>query len=32
VGLVLAMAGKAVGLGNVLRFPAQAAKNGGGPS
>jgi NSS family neurotransmitter:Na+ symporter len=30
VGLVLAMAGNAVGLGNFLRFPAQAAKNGGG--
>ena len=27
-GLVLAMAGNAVGLGNFLRFPAQAAKNG----
>lgn len=30
VGLVLAMAGNAVGLGNFLRFPAQAVKNGGG--
>ncbi|MFN4260164.1 MAG: sodium-dependent transporter [Gemmataceae bacterium] len=30
VGLVLAMAGNAVGLGNFLRFPAQAAMNGGG--
>ncbi len=30
VGLVLAMAGNAVGLGNFLRFPAQAARNGGG--
>ncbi|MBA4251659.1 MAG: sodium:calcium symporter [Chlorobiaceae bacterium] len=30
VGLVLAMAGNAVGLGNFLRFPAQAAENGGG--
>ena len=29
-GLVLAMAGNAVGLGNLLRFPAQAAQNGGG--
>ncbi|MGE0591412.1 MAG: sodium-dependent transporter [Vicinamibacterales bacterium] len=29
-GLVLAMAGNAVGLGNFLRFPAQAAQNGGG--
>ncbi len=30
VGLVLAMAGNAVGLGNFLRFPAQAVQNGGG--
>lgn len=30
VGLVLAMAGNAVGLGNFLRFPAQAAQSGGG--
>jgi SNF family Na+-dependent transporter len=30
VGLVLAMAGNAVGLGNFLRFPAQAVENGGG--
>jgi NSS family neurotransmitter:Na+ symporter len=30
IGLVLAMAGNAVGLGNFLRFPAQAARNGGG--
>jgi neurotransmitter:Na+ symporter, NSS family len=30
VGLVLAMAGNAVGLGNFLRFPVQAAQNGGG--
>jgi neurotransmitter:Na+ symporter, NSS family len=30
VGLVLAMAGNAVGLGNFLRFPAQAIANGGG--
>jgi len=30
VGLVLAMAGNAVGLGNFLRFPAQASLNGGG--
>jgi len=30
VGLVLAMAGNAVGLGNFLRFPVQAARNGGG--
>lgn len=30
VGLVLAMAGNAVGLGNFLRFHAQAVQNGGG--
>jgi neurotransmitter:Na+ symporter, NSS family len=30
VGLILAMAGNAVGLGNFLRFPAQAIANGGG--
>ena len=30
IGLVLAMAGNAVGLGNFLRFPRQAALNGGG--
>ncbi|MCX7945211.1 MAG: sodium-dependent transporter, partial [Deltaproteobacteria bacterium] len=30
IGLILAMAGNAVGMGNFLRFPAQAAKNGGG--
>ena len=30
LGLVLAMAGNAVGLGNYLRFPVQAAENGGG--
>jgi neurotransmitter:Na+ symporter, NSS family len=29
-GLVLAMAGNAVGLGNFLRFPGKAAANGGG--
>lgn len=29
-GLILAMAGNAVGLGNFLRFPVEAAKNGGG--
>jgi SNF family Na+-dependent transporter len=30
IGLILAMAGNAVGLGNFLRFPTQAATNGGG--
>ncbi|WP_456435042.1 sodium-dependent transporter [Thermovibrio ammonificans] len=30
LGLILAMAGNAVGLGNFLRFPTQAAENGGG--
>lgn len=30
LGLILAMAGNAVGLGNFLRFPAQAVQNGGG--
>ena len=30
IGLILAMAGNAVGLGNFLRFPAQAIENGGG--
>lgn len=30
VGLILAMAGNAVGLGNFLRFPTQATVNGGG--
>ena len=30
IGLILAMAGNAVGLGNFLRFPVQAASNGGG--
>ncbi len=30
VGLILAMAGNAVGLGNFLRFPVQATQNGGG--
>jgi NSS family neurotransmitter:Na+ symporter len=30
IGLVLAMAGNAVGLGNFLRFPVQAVQNGGG--
>ena len=29
-GLVLALAGNAIGLGNFLRFPGQAAANGGG--
>lgn len=30
IGLILAMAGNAVGVGNFLRFPVQAAQNGGG--
>ncbi len=30
VGVILAVAGSAVGLGNFLRFPVQAATNGGG--
>ncbi|HEX2163608.1 MAG TPA: sodium-dependent transporter [Thermoanaerobaculia bacterium] len=30
IGLVLAVAGSAVGLGNFLRFPAEAVQNGGG--
>lgn len=30
IGLVLAMAGNAIGLGNFLRFPVEAAKHGGG--
>ncbi len=30
IGLILAVAGNAVGLGNFLRFPAQAINNGGG--
>lgn len=30
VGVILAVAGSAVGLGNFLRFPGQAADNGGG--
>ncbi|MBI3599387.1 MAG: sodium-dependent transporter [Nitrospinae bacterium] len=30
LGLVLALAGNAIGLGNFLRFPVQAAENGGG--
>jgi len=29
-GVILAVAGSAIGLGNFLRFPVQAAKNGGG--
>ena len=32
VGVILAVAGSAVGLGNFLRFPGQAATNGGGAS
>lgn len=30
IGIVLAVAGSAIGLGNFLRFPAKAAANGGG--
>ena len=30
VGIILAVAGSAVGLGNFLRFPGQAAQHGGG--
>jgi len=30
IGLILAMAGNAVGLGNFLRFPRQVVENGGG--
>lgn len=30
IGLILAMAGNAVGLGNFLRFPVKAVQNGGG--
>lgn len=30
IGIILAVAGSAVGLGNFLRFPVQAAENGGG--
>jgi SNF family Na+-dependent transporter len=30
LGVILAVAGAAVGLGNFLRFPVQAAQNGGG--
>ncbi len=30
LGVILAVAGSAVGLGNFLRFPVQAANNGGG--
>jgi SNF family Na+-dependent transporter len=30
LGMILAVAGSAVGLGNFLRFPGQAAQNGGG--
>jgi neurotransmitter:Na+ symporter, NSS family len=29
-GVILAVMGSAVGLGNFLRFPGQAAQNGGG--
>ena len=30
IGVILAVAGSAVGLGNFLRFPGNAAQNGGG--
>ena len=30
LGLILAMAGNAIGLGNFLRFPVQCVNNGGG--
>ena len=30
LGVILAVSGSAVGLGNFLRFPGQAADNGGG--
>ena len=30
IGVILAVAGSAIGLGNFLRFPVQAASNGGG--
>ncbi|MBC7171334.1 MAG: hypothetical protein H5U40_02845, partial [Polyangiaceae bacterium] len=30
LGVILAVTGSAVGLGNFLRFPGQAAANGGG--
>ncbi len=30
LGVILAVAGSAVGLGNFLRFPGNAAENGGG--
>ncbi len=30
LGIIMAVAGSAIGLGNYLRFPAQAAQNGGG--
>lgn len=30
LGVIMAVAGSAVGLGNFLRFPSQAAQNGGG--
>ncbi len=30
IGVILAVAGSAIGLGNFLRFPVQCASNGGG--
>ena len=32
IGAILAVTGSAVGLGNFVRFPGQAAKYGGGRS
>ena len=30
MGIIMAVAGSAIGLGNFLRFPAKVAANGGG--
>src|SRR6188768_3851017 len=30
IGVIMAVAGSAIGLGNLLRFPGQVAQNGGG--
>ena len=32
LGIIMAVAGSAIGLGNFLRFPAKVAENGGGAS